>query len=71
MLDTFHPLKLTTYAKEFDVPNYPFTWNEEGHTVEIEGVSADGISRRLQGVTEFISFQIYPPTIFISSSVNS
>jgi homogentisate 1,2-dioxygenase len=36
MLDTFHPLKLTTYAKEFDQPNYPFTWNEEGHEAEIE-----------------------------------
>jgi homogentisate 1,2-dioxygenase len=36
MLDTFHPLKLTTYAKEFDVPNYPYTWDEEGHEAEIE-----------------------------------
>lgn len=36
MLDTFYPLKLTTYAKEFDVPDYPFSWNEEGHTAEIE-----------------------------------
>lgn len=36
MLDTFHPLKLTTYAKEFDEPNYPYTWNEEGHGAEIE-----------------------------------
>jgi homogentisate 1,2-dioxygenase len=36
MLDTFHPLKLTTYAKEFDAPEYPYTWNEEGHHAEIE-----------------------------------
>ncbi|MGH2574417.1 MAG: homogentisate 1,2-dioxygenase [Ignavibacteria bacterium] len=36
MLDTFHPLKLTTYAKDFDVPSYPYTWNEEGHHAEIE-----------------------------------
>ncbi len=36
MLDTFHPLKLTTYAKEFDQPNYPYTWDEEGHGAEIE-----------------------------------
>jgi homogentisate 1,2-dioxygenase len=36
MLDTFHPLKLTTYAKDFDVPEYPYTWNEEGHHAEIE-----------------------------------
>lgn len=36
MLDTFHPLKLTTHAKEFDVPEYPFTWQEEGHEAEIE-----------------------------------
>jgi homogentisate 1,2-dioxygenase len=36
MLDTFHPLMLTTYAREFDVPNYPFTWDEEGHEAEIE-----------------------------------
>lgn len=36
MLDTFHPLKLTTHAKEFDVPNYPYTWDEEGHHAEIE-----------------------------------
>ncbi len=36
MLDTFHPLKLTTYAKEFDQPNYPYTWDEEGHEAEIE-----------------------------------
>ncbi len=36
MLDTFHPLKLTTYAKEFDRPDYPFTWNEGGHEAEIE-----------------------------------
>lgn len=36
MLDTFHPLKLTTYAKDFDAPEYPYTWNEEGHHAEIE-----------------------------------
>jgi len=36
MLDTFHPLKLTTFAKEFDLPNYPYTWNESGHEAEIE-----------------------------------
>ncbi len=36
MLDTFHPLKLTTFAKEFDQPNYPYTWDEEGHGAEIE-----------------------------------
>lgn len=36
MLDTFRPLKLTTFAKEFDESNYPYTWNEEGHTAEIE-----------------------------------
>jgi homogentisate 1,2-dioxygenase len=36
MLDTFHSLMLTTYAKEFDEPNYPYTWNEEGHEAEIE-----------------------------------
>jgi homogentisate 1,2-dioxygenase len=36
MLDTFYPLKLTTFAKEFDDPKYPFTWNEEGHHGEIE-----------------------------------
>ncbi|RPI17793.1 MAG: homogentisate 1,2-dioxygenase [Ignavibacteriae bacterium] len=36
MLDTFHPLKLTTHAKDFDVPEYPYSWNEEGHTEEIE-----------------------------------
>ncbi len=36
MLDTFHPLKLTTNAKEYDLPNYPYTWNEEGHEAEIE-----------------------------------
>jgi homogentisate 1,2-dioxygenase len=36
MLDTFYPLKLTTHAKEFDVPNYPFTWDEAGHEAEIE-----------------------------------
>lgn len=36
MLDTFHPLKLTSYAKELDVPEYPFTWREEGHHAEIE-----------------------------------
>lgn len=36
MVDTFHPLKLTTLAKEFDQPNYPYTWNEEGHEAEIE-----------------------------------
>jgi homogentisate 1,2-dioxygenase len=36
MLDTFHPLKLTTYAKDCDEPNYPYTWNEEGHEAEIE-----------------------------------
>jgi len=36
MLDTFHPLKLTTYAKSCDEPNYPYTWNEEGHEAEIE-----------------------------------
>ena len=36
MLDTFHPLKLTTFAKEYDLPNYPYTWNEEGHEAEIE-----------------------------------
>lgn len=36
MLDTFHPLKLTTHAKEFDVPDYPYSWNETGHTGEIE-----------------------------------
>jgi homogentisate 1,2-dioxygenase len=36
MLDTFHPLRLTTHAKEYDLPNYPYTWNEEGHEAEIE-----------------------------------
>ncbi len=36
MLDTFHPLKLTTFAKQYDEPNYPYTWNEEGHQAEIE-----------------------------------
>jgi homogentisate 1,2-dioxygenase len=36
MLDTFYPLKLTNFAKEYDLPNYPYTWNEEGHTAEIE-----------------------------------
>jgi homogentisate 1,2-dioxygenase len=36
MLDTFHPLKLTTLAKEYDLPNYPYTWNEDGHEAEIE-----------------------------------
>jgi homogentisate 1,2-dioxygenase len=36
MLDTFHPLKLTTHAKKLDVPEYPFTWQEEGHEAEIE-----------------------------------
>jgi homogentisate 1,2-dioxygenase len=36
MLDTFYPLKLTTHAKEFDVPDYPYSWNEEGHIAEIE-----------------------------------
>lgn len=36
MLDTFHPLKLTTEAKDFDVPEYPYSWNEEGHRAEIE-----------------------------------
>lgn len=36
MLDTFHPLKLTVHAKQFDVPEYPYTWNEEGHQAEIE-----------------------------------
>jgi homogentisate 1,2-dioxygenase len=36
MLDTFHPLKLTTYAKDYDVANYPYTWDEEGHEAEIE-----------------------------------
>ena len=36
MLDTFHPLFLTEYAKDFDVPEYPYTWNEEGHEAEIE-----------------------------------
>lgn len=36
MLDTFHPLKLTEHAKEYDLPNYPYTWNEEGHEAEIE-----------------------------------
>ncbi|MBL8015672.1 MAG: homogentisate 1,2-dioxygenase [Ignavibacteria bacterium] len=36
MIDTFHPLKLTEYAKGYDLPNYPYTWNEEGHEAEIE-----------------------------------
>jgi homogentisate 1,2-dioxygenase len=36
MLDTFHPLKLTTYAKEYDLPSYPYSWNESGYEVEIE-----------------------------------
>lgn len=36
MLDTFHPLKLTTYAKSYDEPDYPYTWNEAGHEAEIE-----------------------------------
>ncbi len=36
MLDTFHPLKLTTYAKEYDLPDYPYSWNESGHEAEIE-----------------------------------
>jgi homogentisate 1,2-dioxygenase len=36
MLDTFNPLKLTTYAKQYDEPNYPYTWNEDGHHAEIE-----------------------------------
>jgi homogentisate 1,2-dioxygenase len=36
MLDTFHPLKLTTHAKDFDVPEYPYSWNEEEHKAEIE-----------------------------------
>lgn len=36
MLDTFHPLRLTTYAKSYDEPNYPYTWDEEGHHAEIE-----------------------------------
>ncbi|MCI0450285.1 MAG: homogentisate 1,2-dioxygenase, partial [Chlorobi bacterium] len=36
MLDTFHALKLTTYAKDYDAANYPYTWNEEGHEAEIE-----------------------------------
>jgi homogentisate 1,2-dioxygenase len=36
MLDTFYPLRLTEHAKAVDVPNYPFTWNEEGHEAEIE-----------------------------------
>jgi homogentisate 1,2-dioxygenase len=36
MLDTFHPLKLSTCAKEFDQPNYSYTWDEEGHGAEIE-----------------------------------
>lgn len=36
MVDTFHPLKLTEHAKPYDLPNYPYTWNEEGHEAEIE-----------------------------------
>jgi homogentisate 1,2-dioxygenase len=36
MLDTFHPLRLTNHAKDYDVPNYPYTWDEEGHEAEIE-----------------------------------
>ena len=36
MLDTFHPLKLTSFAKQYDEPKYPFSWNEEGHQAEIE-----------------------------------
>lgn len=36
MLDTFHPLKLTTHAKDVDQPEYPYTWNEAGHEAEIE-----------------------------------
>lgn len=36
MLDTFHPLKLTEHAKDFDQADYPYTWNEEGHEAEIE-----------------------------------
>jgi homogentisate 1,2-dioxygenase len=26
MVDTFHPLKLTQFAREFDDPQYPFSW---------------------------------------------
>ena len=36
MLDTFHPLRLTDYAKHYDEPTYPFSWNEEGYQAEIE-----------------------------------
>ena len=36
MLDTFHPLKLTSFAKQYDEPKYPYSWNEEGHQAEIE-----------------------------------
>jgi homogentisate 1,2-dioxygenase len=36
MVDTFHPLRLTSQAKQYDVPEYPYSWNEQGHEAQIE-----------------------------------
>ncbi|NIQ06521.1 MAG: homogentisate 1,2-dioxygenase, partial [Candidatus Korarchaeota archaeon] len=29
MIDTFHPLHLTTEAKKLDDESYPYSWNED------------------------------------------
>jgi len=36
MIDTFHPLHLTTEAKKLDDESYPYSWNEEAEPKKVE-----------------------------------
>ena len=39
MLDTFHPLYMTTDASPYDDPKYPYSWLEKEGTFAGEGAT--------------------------------